>query len=173
MAALRKTHGAGTGRPRKPAPCRKCGAPCPSMREARAHCVGKLRWKPSYGRVRSTERYPVLPPQLPHGTLVLGSPEKFSEAEERVPMYLEAVRDLVRVALTLSFDGQGAPLHFVPATATPRAPAQESQPAGLTVAWLEGISLPAGERLLLGYVAGTAGATTNLKAHVISARRLR
>ena len=50
MAALRKTHGAGTGRPPKPAPCRKCGTPCLSMRAARAHCVGRPRWDLPYGQ---------------------------------------------------------------------------------------------------------------------------
>ena len=43
MAALRKTHGAGPGRPRTPAQCPKCGARRPSVRGARAHCVGKAR----------------------------------------------------------------------------------------------------------------------------------
>jgi hypothetical protein len=38
MAAARKTNGAGTGRPRKPTACAKCGAACPSARAALGHC---------------------------------------------------------------------------------------------------------------------------------------
>jgi hypothetical protein len=38
MAAARKTNGAGSGRPRIPTACAKCGAQCPSARAALAHC---------------------------------------------------------------------------------------------------------------------------------------
>ena len=38
MAAQRKTRGAGTGRPRKPTECRKCGKLCESARQALGHC---------------------------------------------------------------------------------------------------------------------------------------
>jgi hypothetical protein len=37
------------------------------------------------------------------------------------------------------------------------------------VAWLEGLSLQAGERLLLGYVAGPAGSLADLKVYGMSA----
>jgi hypothetical protein len=174
MAALRKTHGAGSGRPPKPATCRKCGAPCASMRAARAHCVGRPRRDLPYGRRQSTDGYPAQPPRPQarvHGTLLLGSLEKSGETEEWVPVYLEAVGDLVRVRVEFAIRGQ-SPLHFVPTAATPPTLVQKSQPAGVTVAWLEGISLQPGERLLLGYVAGIAGATANLEVHSISAFQL-
>ena len=40
LASLRKTKTGGRngGRPPKPSWCQRCGAPCPSAREAAAHC---------------------------------------------------------------------------------------------------------------------------------------
>jgi hypothetical protein len=37
LAAKRKTYGAGTGRPRIPTPCPRCGEMCKSARLAHAH----------------------------------------------------------------------------------------------------------------------------------------
>ena len=39
VAAKRKTHAG--GRPPIERPCPRCGAACPSAREARSHCQGK------------------------------------------------------------------------------------------------------------------------------------
>ena len=106
------------------------------------------------------------------GALVLGDPEKSSEAEERVPVYLEAGRDLVRVAVTFALGDQRSQLRFVPTAETPPSLVQYSQPGVVAVAWLEGMSVRAGERLLLGYVVGPAGATANLKVYGMSASGL-
>ncbi len=38
---LRRTHGAGPGRPRKPTACPRCGYECPSARQAVRHCAGR------------------------------------------------------------------------------------------------------------------------------------
>lgn len=39
MASQRKSYGAGTGRPRIPTPCPKCGVGCKSYRLAQVHCM--------------------------------------------------------------------------------------------------------------------------------------
>jgi hypothetical protein len=103
------------------------------------------------------------------GALVLGSPERSSEGEERLPVYLEAGRDLVRVAVTFALGDQRSQLRFVATAETPPSLAQDSQLGVVAVAWLDGVSVRAGERLLLGYVAGPAGALANLKLYGISA----
>jgi hypothetical protein len=60
-------------------------------------------------------------------------------------------------------------LRFVTTAETPPSLAQDTQPGVVAAAWLEGLSLRAGERLLLGYVVGPAGGLANLKAYGISA----
>jgi hypothetical protein len=106
------------------------------------------------------------------GVLLLGNPEKSGTAQERVPVYLEAGRDLVRVAVTFALGDQRSQLRFVTTPDTPRSLAQDSQLGVVAVAWLEGVTVRAGERLLLGYVAGPAGASANLKVFGISGSRL-
>ena len=106
------------------------------------------------------------------GMLVLGSPEKTGEAEERVPVYLEARNALVRVAVTFALGDQRSQLRFVPTAETPPSLAQDSQLGVVAAAWLNGVSVRAGERLLLGYVAGPTGASADLKLYGISASGL-
>ena len=126
---------------------------------------------------RSTEAnrntgLPSRPQTGAQGVLLLGDPERSSQAEERVPMYLAAPRDLVRVAVTFALGDQRSQLRFVPTAETPPSLVQYSQPGVVAVAWLEGMSVRAGERLLLGYVVGPAGATANLKVYGMSASGL-
>lgn len=104
-----------------------------------------------------------------HGTLALGDPEKPGEAEERVPVYLEAGRDLVRVAVTFALGDQRSQLRFVATADTPPSLVQDSQLGVVAVAWLEGVSVRTGERLLLGYVVGPTGVSANLKVYGASA----
>jgi hypothetical protein len=106
------------------------------------------------------------------GVLLLGNPERSGAAQERVPVYLEAGRDLVRVAVTFALGDQRSQLRFVTAPDTPPSLAQDSQLGVVAVAWLEGVTVRAGERVLLGYVAGPAGASANLKVFGVSASRL-
>ena len=106
------------------------------------------------------------------GALVLGNPERSGAAEERVPVYLEAGRDLVRVAVTFALGDQRSQLRFVTTPDTPPSLAQDSQLGVVAVAWLEGVTVRAGERLLLGYVEGPAGASASLKVFGISASGL-
>src|ERR1039458_8959475 len=104
------------------------------------------------------------------GVLLLGNPEKSGTAQERVPVYLEAGRDLVRVAVTFALGDQRSQLRFVTTPDTPRSLAQDSQLGVVAVAWLEGVTVRAGERLLLGYVAGPAGASENPEVFGASGR---
>jgi hypothetical protein len=112
------------------------------------------------------------PPATVQGALALGDPEKSSEAEERVPVYLKAGRDLTRVAVTFALGDQRSHLRFVTTAETPPSLKQDSQPGVVAAAWLEGLSVRAGERLLLGYVVGPAGALANLKVYGMSASGL-
>ena len=78
-------------------------------------------------------------------------------------MFLEARHNLVRVAMTFALGDQRSQLRFVPTAVTPPSLAQDSQLGVVAVAWLEGVSVRAGERLLLGYVVGPVGASANVR----------
>jgi hypothetical protein len=78
-------------------------------------------------------------------------------------VYLEARQDLVRVAVTFGLGDQQSQLRFVPAVETPPSLAQDGQLGVVAAAWLEGVSVRAGERLLLGYVTGPVGMWANLR----------
>ncbi len=106
------------------------------------------------------------------GALVLGTPEQSTSAEEHIPVYLEAGRDLVRVAVTFALGDQRSQLSFVSTAQTPPSLVQDSQLGVVAVAWLNGVSVPAGGRLLLGYVAGPAVVLANLKVYGVSASGL-
>jgi hypothetical protein len=60
-------------------------------------------------------------------------------------------------------------LRFLPAAAAPPSLVQDNQTGIVTAAWLGGVSVRAGEQLLLGYVAGPAGVLGNLEAYGFSA----
>jgi hypothetical protein len=105
--------------------------------------------------------------QTADGRLVLGSPETYGDAE-RVPVYLEAESEMTRVALTFALGDQQSPLRFLRAAEAPPSAAFDSQPGVVAVAWLDGVNVPAGARLLLGYVAGPARAWANLKVYSVS-----
>jgi hypothetical protein len=103
-------------------------------------------------------------------SLVLGSPEKSGEGEERIPVYLEARADLVHIEITFAVgDGQSY-LRFVAADASPSLARGEL--GVVAVAWVEGLSVRPADRLLLGYVYGPAGVSTNLTVYGLSARSL-
>ena len=106
------------------------------------------------------------------GALALGGAERSGEGAERIPVYLEARQDLVRVAVAFALGDQRSQLRFVPTAERPPTLAQDNQPGVVAVAWLGGLSIRAGERLLLGYVAGPAGALANLKVYGLSASGL-
>jgi beta-glucanase (GH16 family) len=115
---------------------------------------------------------PFTPRQPIQGVLVLGDAERASEASERIPVYLEARQDLVRLALTFALGDQRSQLRFIPNPAALPSLAEGSEAGVVAAAWLAGVSIPAGERLLMGYVEGPAGSRANLKAYGISATNL-
>ena len=109
-------------------------------------------------------------PETPiEGALVLGPPESSGATEERVPVYLEARQDLVNVAITFGLGDQHSQLRFLPTLQTPPSFAQDNQLGVVAAAWLGGLNIQEGNRLLLGYVAGPAGALSNLKVFGVSA----
>jgi uncharacterized repeat protein (TIGR01451 family) len=152
-----------------------------TSRPVRASLGGALPWAtcatgPSGNSKRATKvgRRPA-GPQGPRaaaqGALVLGRTEQSNVTEERIPVYLEAAQDLVRVAVTLALGDQQSQLRFVPTAAAPSL-VQDGQLGVVAAAWLNGVTVRAGERLLLGYVEGPVGASANLKVYGISASGL-
>jgi hypothetical protein len=115
---------------------------------------------------------PPKPQAAVQGALVLGTPEQSAAAEEQIPVYVEAGRDLVRVAVTFALGDQQSRLSFVSTAKTPPSLVQDSQVGVVAAAWLDGVSVPAGGRLLLGYVAGPAVVLANLKVYGVSASGL-
>ena len=146
-------------------------------RPVRTSLGGVCPGAPSQSSARTTEAgrsaglFP-RPPAAVQGALALGNPETSSEAEERVPVYLKAGSDLARVAVTFALGDQRSRLRFVTTAETPPSLMQDSQPGVVAAAWLEGVSIRAGEWLLLGYVAGPPGALANLKVYGVSASGL-
>ena len=106
------------------------------------------------------------------GTLALGRPEPYGAATERMPVYLEAARALSRVAVTFGLGDRQSQLSFTPSPDTPPSLASDSQLGVVAAAWLNGVTVPAQGRLLLGYVTGPAGALSNLNVYGVSASAL-
>jgi hypothetical protein len=74
--------------------------------------------------------------------------------------------------VTFALGDQRSQLRFVPTVETPPSLAQDSQVGVVAAAWLNGVSVRTGERLLLGYVVGPTGASANLNVYGISASGL-
>jgi hypothetical protein len=109
-----------------------------------------------------------VPQASAQGALVLGDPEKSGEAEERVPVYLEAKQDLLRAPVTFALGDQRSQLRFVASPRTPPSLAYDGQLGVVAAAWLDGVTGRAGERLLLGYVVGPAGVSAGLRIYGMS-----
>jgi hypothetical protein len=107
-----------------------------------------------------------------HGRLVLGTPECTTGIEQRVPVYVEAGYDLKRVAVTFALGDQRSQLRFVPSPHTLPSLAQDSRLGVVALAWLEGLSVRAGERLLLGDIVGPTGTWPSLQVYGLSALEL-
>jgi len=88
------------------------------------------------------------------GALEFGEAEAGAGGALRIPVYLRARENLALAGLSfgLGFAGHSSLLHFVPASGLPPTLVDDAMPATLSVAWLEGLSVAAGERLLLGFV---------------------
>ena len=105
------------------------------------------------------------------GSLVFGAPAKVREGVESVPIYLEAARALTRIALTFGLGDQRSSLKFLPAAVAPSL-ASDGQHGVIAAAWTQGLSVPAGARMLLGYVEGPAGASAEWTVFGVSAASL-
>jgi hypothetical protein len=116
-------------------------------------------------------------PREAAGRLQLGPPMTAEGGAVRVPVYLQAARDLELAGLAFSIllpDGglkAAATLQFVAGEAKPPTLVDPDVPGVLAVAWLEGLHVAAGQRLLLGYVVapGLAPGTDGLRFVGISA----
>jgi len=113
----------------------------------------------------------------PTARLQFGSPMTAEGGAMRIPVYLEAARDLELAGLSFSLGMTGlqpGTWNLEPGTAPPPTLVDPGVPSVLAVAWLEGLRVAAGQRLLLGYVeiagaeAGRLPAAT-LQFHGISA----
>jgi len=109
-----------------------------------------------------TQGYGPPGPGQPAGRLQFGSPLALADGSTRVPVYLQAERVLALAGLSFSLQ-----LSAVSGTTAPRgswdpepgvvpAPTlvDADVPGMLAVAWLDGLRLEAGRRVLLGYVVG-------------------
>jgi hypothetical protein len=103
------------------------------------------------------------------GRLVLGVPQCSTGTDQRFPIYLEAGRDLVTVAVTFALGNKRSRLRFVATQDAPPSLADDSRLGVVASAWLEGVSVRAGERLLLGHVVGPAGESADWQVYGISA----
>ena len=145
------------------------------VRSSRGGCSG------ASGASRENSEAPTAEPRVSaaprpqsaiQGALALGPPEDVSATEERIPVYLEASQNLLNVAVTFGLGDGQSQLRFVPTAETPPSLAEDSQLGVVAAAWLDGVSVRLGERLLLGYIAGPPEALANLKVYGVSASRL-
>ncbi len=103
------------------------------------------------------------------GRLALGAAERMTDGTERAPVYLEATVDLSRVAVTFGLGDQRSQLRFAAADGLAPSLLQDTQLGVVAAAWMDGVSVRGGERLLLGYVTGPAGALANVQFYGVSA----
>jgi len=98
-------------------------------------------------------------------TLAFGANQGAGTGQDKVPVYLEATRSLNRAAFSFGAGDQQSQLQFQPTGGSPSILADSTTgiAGGMAVAWLQGTSLRAGERLLLGYIVGPAGSAANLR----------
>jgi len=118
---------------------------------------------------RRAEAAAARPHTPPRGSLSIGRPEAYGAGEERAAIYLQASAALQRIAVTFALGDGKSPLRFQPAPDAGPSLAQDTQPGVVAAAWLNGLSLPAGQRLLLGYITGPAGSLGNLTVYGLSA----
>ena len=103
-----------------------------------------------------------------HARLVLGLPEFLTEGEQRFPVYLEVGHNLVRAVVTFAMGDQRSQLRFLATPDTPPSLAYDRQLGVVALAWLDGVSLRGGGRLLLGHVLGPAGTLAHLQVYGVS-----
>jgi len=121
--------------------------------------------------VRTPNRQPISSPPV-QGTLVLGNAEPSANGQVRVPVYLEAGRDLARLAFTFGLGDEQSQLHFQAAPGIASPFVVDSVRGVVVAAWFGGLDVIAGQRPLLGYVVGPSGFASNLKVFGMSAAGL-
>jgi hypothetical protein len=105
-------------------------------------------------------------------SLVLGAVERTSDGGERMPVYLAAAETLRQVAVTFAVGDERTALRFVEAPGLAPSLANDSRLGVVAAAWMQGVNASMGESLLLGYVAGPAGALANVRVFGASAASL-
>jgi trimeric autotransporter adhesin len=106
------------------------------------------------------------------GSLVLGGAEPGANGMERAPIYLQAAETLDEIAVSFGLGDLRSELRFVAAPGLKPSLLEDNQTGAIAAAWLNGISVPAGGRVLLGYVTGEAGTLRNLNVYGVSASGL-
>ena len=106
------------------------------------------------------------------GSLAVGLAERQADGSERAPVYLSAAQDLTRVAVTFGLGDGRSQLQFTPAAGATPSLLEERSLGVVAAAWLDGVSVQAGGRLLLGYVAGPSGTLANIEIYGVSASGL-
>jgi hypothetical protein len=106
------------------------------------------------------------------GSLALGATEAAGDGSERAPVYLEAAQELSHVAVTFGLGDQRSQLRFTAAPGLTPSLLEDSQVGVVAAAWLDGVSVQAGGRLLLGYVTGPTGTLANVEVFGVSASGL-
>ncbi len=106
------------------------------------------------------------------GAVGLGPLERQADGGERAPVYLSAAEELTRVAVTFGLGDRQSKLKFTAADGLAPSLVEDSRRGVVAAAWLEGVSVPAGGRLLLGYVSGPAGALAKVQFYGVSASGL-
>ena len=118
-----------------------------------------------------TRRAPRARPQVT-ATLVVGANEGAGTGQDRIPIYLEARQDLSKVGVGFGLGDQQSRLQFQAATGVAPSLLQDGTSGvqgALAVAWLNGLEIRGGQRMLLGYVVGPAGSGANLRFSAASA----
>jgi len=145
---------------------RETGAPGYSVDPVRTSrgltCVG--------GRTTANER--TATPLEVRASLVLGPTEGAGSAQERVPVYLQAGRDLARIGVAFSAGDERSRLQFQSAPGLSPSVTYNSEPGFVSVAFLAGFDARGGDRTLLGYIVGPAGSGANMKVFGTSATGL-
>jgi hypothetical protein len=93
-------------------------------------------------------------PREAAGRLQLASPEPTEGGAVRVPVYLQATQQLQLAGLSVAFSGlgRGQTARFIAGEAGTPSLVDTGVPGMLAIAWLDGITVPRGSRLLLGWV---------------------
>jgi hypothetical protein len=88
--------------------------------------------------------------------LELGEAEWLAGGAAGVPLYLSAPQELLLLGLTVAVGLDGAegkpPLRYVPGPEQPPTIVDSELPGVAALAWLDGLWVKAGQRLLLGYI---------------------